>query len=103
MSKTKTGTETYTEALRLAEMLEKGPRRQGDVRIAAVLRGLDAENKALRERLEATPEGLRRYHFVQRSKFGPWVEVEQETEASTAFVKEADIATQAAAKIGGAA
>jgi hypothetical protein len=70
---------------------------------AAELRRLDAENKALRERLEATPEGLRRYHFVQRSKFGPWVEVEQETEASTAFVKEADIATQAAAKNGGAA
>lgn len=67
------------------------------------IEALDAENKALRERLEATPEGLRRYHFVQRSKFGPWVEVEQETEASTAFVKEADIATQAAAKNGGAA
>lgn len=48
-------TETQSEALRLAEMLEKGPRRQGDVRIAAVLRGLDAENKALRERLEIDP------------------------------------------------
>lgn len=45
--------ETQSEALRLAEMLEHGPRRQGDVRIAAVLRGLDAENKALRERLAA--------------------------------------------------
>ncbi|GEM_PF-1038913 len=44
----KTEKQTQSEALRLAEMLEKGPRRQGDVRIAAVLRGLDAENKALR-------------------------------------------------------
>lgn len=46
-------TETQSEALRLAEMLEKGPRRQGDVRIAAVLRGLDAENKSLLAALEA--------------------------------------------------
>lgn len=46
-------TETQSKALRLAELLEKGNRRQGDVRIAAVLRGLDAENKALRDALDA--------------------------------------------------
>lgn len=100
-------TETQTPAEKLAR--EYRPTMPADVLhlwaadVVAALRRLDAENKALRERLEATPEGLRRYHFVQRSKFGPWVEVEQETEASTAFVKEADIATQAAAKNGGAA
>jgi len=50
-------TETQSESLRLAEMLEKGPRRQGDVRIAAVLRGLDAENKALRSAIGDACEG----------------------------------------------
>lgn len=50
-------TETQSEALRLAEMLEKGPRRQGDVRIAAVLRGLDAENNES-PRVSRRPIGL---------------------------------------------
>lgn len=60
MSKTETGTETYTEALRLADEFEicasyKSLPLANDVaKVAVVLRRLDAENKALRERLEAS-------------------------------------------------
>lgn len=57
-------TETQSEALRLAEMLEKGPRRQGDVRIAAVLRGLDTENKQLNVVLD---EWMEKTHWVQET------------------------------------
>ncbi|EZP51418.1 hypothetical protein [Delftia sp. RIT313] len=132
-------TETQSEALRLAEMLEKGPRRQGDVRIAAVLLGLDAENKALREKLEGEPAGAEvsayavgsaRIERVAQSRGGfKWavrefgevlnLEGEWESEPSPSarddeFLMrcrfdtaqqaiDAAIATQAAAKNGGAA
>ncbi|WP_333907485.1 hypothetical protein [Delftia acidovorans] len=57
-------TETQSDALRLAVLLEKGPCREGDVRIAAVLRGLDAENKALRADAE-------RYRWLRDFHNGP--------------------------------
>lgn len=123
-------TETQSDALRLAEMLEKGPRRQGDVRIAAVLRGLDAENKALRERMEApavdaTAErdaafeavrkrlcGLQRYSFVldddgvvrrEQDRIGNWIEFDEAHALFDPVAVDAAIAAQAAAKSGGAA
>ena len=141
-------TETQSEALRLARLLESGcwlPVGHGDPidEAAAELRRLDAENKALRDVLEAVDmdaigigggenaisnatrakveallekirapqvvpaedvlKGVRRYHFVQRSKFGPWTEVEQKVAGSVAFVKENDLSPQAAAKTGDAA
>lgn len=52
---------------------------------------------------EDVAKGVRRYHFVQRSKFGPWTEVERQTAGSVAFVKESDLSPQAAAKTGDAA
>ncbi|WP_333906100.1 hypothetical protein [Delftia acidovorans] len=52
---------------------------------------------------EDVAKGVRRYHFVQRSKFGPWTEVERQTAGSVAFVKEGDLSPQAAAKTGDAA
>ena len=58
--------EALSDALRLAEWLENGNHREGDVRIAAVLRGLDAENKALRADAE-------RYHHLRDCNSGSLV------------------------------
>lgn len=89
-------TETQSEALRLAEFLEKGNRRQGDVRIAAVLRGLDAENKALRDVLnEVAVDAI--------GIGGGETAISNATRTKVEAVLMETFATQAAAKTGDAA
>lgn len=48
-----TAAPTPSEAERLAELIEKGPQRQGDALIATTLRHLQADNERLQGSLEA--------------------------------------------------
>lgn len=128
-------TETQSEALRLARLLESGcwlPVGHGDPidEAAAELRRLDAENKALRERMEApavdaTAErdaafeavrkrlcGLQRYSFVldddgvvrrEQDRIGNWIEFDEAHALFDPVAVDAAIAAQAAAKTGDAA
>lgn len=91
----------HPEALRLAELLEGGPRRSGDGAIAAELRRLHAINAELLEALKEALSVVRSVHtgrdrrvvrdgcvlFMQTDEWCQWLEVELEPKFSGIVAK----------------